>query len=52
MDLEMLQHIFMLYWAIGRINLKENPAKMMGPYDPTEPVYSLIYQPKKDDIFQ
>ena len=29
------------------INLKGNPAKIMGPYEPTDPLDHLIYQPEK-----
>ena len=36
--LTMLQHIFARYRAIGKIDLKENTVKMMGPYDPAEPL--------------
>ena len=34
----MLQHLFASYGVIGEINLEENAVKMMGPYDPTEPL--------------
>ena len=36
--LTMLQHIFSSYGAIDEIYLKENAVKMMGTYDPTEPL--------------
>ena len=43
--LKMLQHLFRLYVDIYEINLKGNPAKMMGPYEPTDPLDHLIEQP-------
>ena len=40
----MLQHLFRLYRVIDKIDLKENVVKMMGPYDPAEPLARLINQ--------
>ena len=34
----MLQHLFSSYGSINEIDLKENAVKMMGPYDPAEPL--------------
>ena len=42
--LEMLQHIFRSYGAIDKIDLEENAIKMMGLYDPSEPLFRLIDQ--------
>ena len=42
--LTMLQHLFSKYWAIDEIDLEENAVKMMGPYNPTEPLPRLIKQ--------
>ena len=42
--LTMLQHIFASYRAIEKIDLKENAVKMMGPYDPAEPLSQIIKQ--------
>ena len=46
-SLKMLQHFFRLYVAIGEINLKENPVKIIRPYDHTEPFDHLIEKLKK-----
>ena len=43
----MLQHIFYRYGAIDKIDLEENAVKMMGPYDPAEPLAQIIEQSKK-----
>ena len=43
----MLQHIFSNYKVIERIDLEENIVKMMGPYDPAEPLARLIKQLEK-----
>ena len=40
----MLQNIFTRYKAIDEIHLEENAVKMMGPYDPEEPLAQLIKQ--------
>ena len=40
--LQMLQHLVNSYGAIDKINLKENVVKIMGPYDPMEPLACLI----------
>ena len=40
----MQQNIFMSYKEIEKIELKENTIKMMGPYEPTEPLNRLINQ--------
>ena len=42
--LTMLQHLFSSYRAIDEIDLKENAFKMMGPYDPAEPLAQIIEQ--------
>ena len=42
--LTMLQHLFSSYKAIDEIDLKENSIKMMGPYNPPEPLSRLIKQ--------
>ena len=47
----MLQHLFASYGVIGEINLEENAVKMMGPYDPTEPLARLIEQLEKGREF-
>ena len=43
----MLKHLFSSYGAIGKINLEENAVKMMGPYDPNEPLAQIIKQLEK-----
>ena len=43
----MLQHTFSSYGAIYKIYLEENAVKMMGPYDPAEPLSRLIEQLEK-----
>ena len=45
--LTMLQHLFASYGVIGEINLEENAVKMMGPYNPAEPLSQLIKQLEK-----
>ena len=42
--LTMLQHLFSSYGTIDAIDLDENAVKMMGPYDPAEPLAQLIKQ--------
>ena len=42
--LTMLQHLFIRYGVIDKIDLKDNAVKMMGPYDPAEPIARLIRQ--------
>ena len=42
--LTMLQHLFSSYGAIDVIDLKEKAVKIMGPYDPTEPLSRIIKQ--------
>ena len=49
--LEMLQHLFRSQGAIDEINLEENDVKMMGPYDPAEPLACLIDQLEKGQEF-
>ena len=36
--LTMLQYLFSSYRVIDKIDIKENAVKMMGPYDPAEPL--------------
>ena len=36
--LTMIQHLLSSYGTIDEINLEENVVKMMGPYDPVEPL--------------
>ena len=47
----MLQNIFSSYRAINKIDLGENAVKMMGPYDPAEPLAQLIEQLDKGREF-
>ena len=47
----MLKHIFSSYRAIDKINLEENAVKMMGTYNPTEPLARLIEQLEKGREF-
>ena len=49
--LTMLQNMFSRYEAIDERNLKENAAKMMGPYNPVEPLDRLIKQLEKGIVF-
>ena len=43
----MLQHLFTSYGAIDKIDLEENVVKIIGPYDPAEPLARLIEQLEK-----
>ena len=36
--LNMIQHLFSSYGVIDKIDLEENVVKMMGTYDPVEPL--------------
>ena len=36
--LTMIQHLFSSYVVIYKIDLEENAVKIMGPYDPAEPL--------------
>ena len=45
--LTMLQHLFASYGLIGEIDLEESAVKMMGPYNPAEPLSQLIEQLEK-----
>ena len=40
--LTILQHLFSSYGAIIEIDLEENAVKMMGPYNPMEPLARII----------
>ena len=42
--LTMPQYLFSGYRAIDEIDLKDNTVKMVGPYDPAEPLARLIEQ--------
>ena len=42
--LTILQHLFVSYGAIAEFDLRENAVKMMGPYNPAEPLDRLIKQ--------
>ena len=42
--LTMIQHLFSSYGEIDEINLEENAVKMMGPYNPAEPLARLLEQ--------
>ena len=45
--LQTLQHLFASYSVIDKIRLEENTVKMMGPYDPAEPLACLIEKLEK-----
>ena len=47
----MIQHILTIYGVIDEINLEENTVKMMGPYNPAEPLAQLIKQLEKGREF-
>ena len=49
--LTMLQNLFSRYRTIYEIDLEENSFKIMGPYNPTEPLSRLIQQLKKGREF-
>ena len=49
--LTMLKYIFYSYGAIDEIDLKEDAVKIMGPYDPAEPLYQMIEQLEKGGEF-
>ena len=49
--LTMLHHIFSRYGVIDEIDLEENTVKMVGPYDPAEPLDRLIGQLEKGREF-
>ena len=40
--LTVLQHMLSRYRVINKINLEKNTVKMMGPYNPAEPLDRLI----------
>ena len=40
--LTMLQHLLSSYEAIDQIDLEKNSVKMMGPYNPAEPLSWLV----------
>ena len=42
--LTILQHIFSRYGEIEEIGIEENAVKIIGPYNPTEPLVRLIEQ--------
>ena len=42
--LQMLQHLFTYYWVIAEIDLGGNTMKMMGTYNPEEPLSHLFRQ--------
>ena len=46
-----LRHLFISYGSIDEIDLKENAVKIMGPYDPTEPLARLIKKLEKGREF-
>ena len=48
----MLQHLFRLYREIDEIYLKENAVKMLGPYEPAEPLTCLIDKIEKGQEFE
>ena len=43
----MLHHLFLIYEMIDEIDLWEIAVKMMGTYDPTEPLVQLIERLEK-----
>ena len=45
--LTILQHLFSSYGVIDKIDPEENSVKMMGPYDPAEPLAWIIEQLEK-----
>ena len=49
--IQMIQHLFNSYEAIDEINLEENTVKVMGPYDPAEPLACLITKLEKGRQF-
>ena len=42
--LTIIQHLFSSYRVIDKIDLEENAVKMIGPYNPAEPISQLIEQ--------
>ena len=49
--LTILQNLFSSCGAINKIDLKENAVKMMGPYDPAEPLAQLTNKLEKGRKF-
>ena len=45
--LYIMQHLFRAYGEIDKIYVKENSVRMVGPYDPVEPLSQLIDQLEK-----
>ena len=45
--LTIIQHLLSKYIKIDKIGLEEDALKMMGPYDPVEPLALLIKQLEK-----
>ena len=50
-DLKMIHNLFNSYREINKTNLEENAVKMMGPYNPAEPLACLIDQLEKEREF-
>ena len=46
-ELQMIQQLFNSYRVIDEINLEENAVKIMGTYDPVEPLDRLFGQLEK-----
>ena len=49
--LTMMNNLFSNYRVIDRIDLEENTVKIMGPYDPAEPLVRLIEHSEKGREF-
>ena len=50
--LAMIQHLLSSHGVINKIDLEENAVKMMGPYNPAEPLARLIEQLEKGGYFE
>ena len=49
--LTMLKHLFYSYEAIEKTDLEENKVKIMGTYNPVEPLSCIVNQLKKGRDF-
>ena len=47
----MIQELFSSYRAIDKMDLEENAVKIIGPYDPAEPLARLIEKSEKGREF-
>ena len=49
--IQIVNYLFNYYRAIDRIDPNENAVKMMGAYNPEEPLAQIIWQLEKGKVF-